>query len=171
MRRNVKSRLKRDFFLTVEESMKTELFEQISRLITPTLGPINGYLVDLNSRGEGGATVLEVFVDTDKGITADECAQVGRSLSAEILRQSIFSGRYRLEVSSPGLERPLKLERQFRKNIGRQVRIITNANSEPLIGRLEEVTETSLTLSTVEKQSLPLELKDIRETYVLPRFK
>jgi ribosome maturation factor RimP len=171
MRRNVKSRLKRDFFLTVEEAMKTELFEQISRFTTPILESIKGYLVDLNMRGEGGTTVLEVFVDTDKGITADECAEVSRSLSAEIERQSIFTGRYRIEVSSPGLERPLKLERQFRKNIGRQLRIITNANSEPLTGILEEVTETSLTLSTGEKQSVPLALKDIRETYVLPRFK
>jgi ribosome maturation factor RimP len=171
MRRNVKSRLKRDFFLTVEETMNTELFEKISTFTTPILEPIKGYLVDLNMRGEGGTTVLEVFVDTDKGITADECAEVSRSLSVEIERQSIFTGRYRIEVSSPGLERPLKLERQFRKNIGRQLRIITNANSEPLTGILEEVTETSLTLSTGEKESVPLVLKDIREAYVLPRFK
>ena len=171
MRRNVKSRLKRDFFLTVEDTMKTELFEQISKFTTPILEPISGYLVDLNTRGEGGTTVLEVFVDTDKGITADECAEVSRSVSAEIERQSIFTGRYRIEVSSPGLDRPLKLERQFRKNIGRQLRIITNADSKPLTGTLAEVTETSLTLSTGEKQSVPLALKDIRETYVLPRFK
>ena len=171
MRRNVKSRLKRDFFLTVEETMKTELFKQISRFTPPILEPIKGYLVDLNMRGKGGTTVLEVFVDTDNGITADECAEVSRSISVEIERQSIFAGRYRIEVSSPGLERPLKLERQFRKNIGRQLRIITNANSEPLTGILEEVTETSLTLSTGEKHSVPVALKDIRETYVLPRFK
>ena len=171
MRRNVKSRLKRDFFLTVEETMKTELFEQISRFTTPILEPIKGFLVDLNMRGEGGTTVLEVFVDTDNGITADECAEVSRRVSAEIERQSIFTGRYRIEVSSPGLERPLKLERQFRKNIGRQLRIVTNANSEPLTGILEVVTETSLTLSTREKHSVPVALKDIRETYVLPRFK
>jgi ribosome maturation factor RimP len=171
MRRNVKSRLKRDFFLTVEETMKIELFEQISRFTAPILEPIKGYLVDLNMRGEGGTTVLEVFVDTDKGITADECATVSRSLSVEIERQSIFTGRYRIEVSSPGLERPLKLERQFRKNIGRQLKIITIATSEPLTGILGEVTETSLTLLTGEKQTVPLALKDIRETYVLPRFK
>lgn len=171
MRRNVKSRLKRDFFLTVEETMKTELFEQISGFTTPFLEPIKGYLVDLNLRGEGATTVLEVFVDTDKGITADECAEVSRSLSAEIERQSIFTGRYRIEVSSPGLERPLKLERQFRKNIGRQLKIITNAHSEPLTGVLEGVTVASLTLSTGEKQSVSLALEDIRETYVLPRFK
>ena len=171
MRRNVKSRLKRDFFLTVEETMKTELFDRISTFTTPILEPINAYLVDLNMRGEGGTTVLEVFVDTDNGITADECALVSRSLSAEIERQNIFTGRYRIEVSSPGLDRPLKLERQFRKNIGRQLRIITNVTSEPLTGTLSEVTETSLTLSTGEKQSVPLALKDIRETYVLPRFK
>ncbi len=151
--------------------MKTELFEQISRFTTPILEQIKGYLVDLNMRGEGGTTVLEVFVDTDKGITADECAEVSRSLSVEIERQNIFTGRYRIEVSSPGLERPLKLERQFRKNIGRQLKIVTNTNSEPLTGILEEVTETSLTLSAGEKQSLPLALTDVREAYVLPRFK
>ena len=151
--------------------MKTELFEQISKFTTPILEPMNAYLVDLNTRGEGGTTVLEVFIDTDKGITADECAEVSRSVAAETERQGLFVGRYRIEVSSPGLERPLKLERQFRKNIGRQLKIFMNTNSEPLTGILEEVTETSLTLSTGEKQSVPLALKDIRETYVLPRFK
>ena len=155
----------------VEYLMKTELFGQISKSIAPTLESIGGYLVDLDTRGEVGTTVLEVFIDTDKGITADECAAVSRSLSTEIEKLNIFTGRYRIEVSSPGLERPLKLQRQFRKNIGRQLKIVTNANNESLTGILKEVTENSLTLLTGENNVVQLELNSIRETYVLPRFK
>ena len=173
MRRNVKSRLKRDFFLTVRETVKPELFEKISDIVTPLIEPLNGYLVDLTMRGEGGSSVVEIYIDTDEGITADQCAEISRGISAELDRHAVLTGRYRLEVSSPGLDRPLKLGRQFAKNIGRTLKVVSDANSETITvtGILEGVSGVSLTISTPDQRSISLSLADVREAYVLPQIK
>lgn len=85
------------------------------------------YLVELVFRNVNGSDHLEVYVDTDKGVTVEECAQLNRSLSEDIDAkpdlQRLLPNRLRLEVSSPGLSRPLKLARQFRKNVGRLLRV------------------------------------------------
>jgi ribosome maturation factor RimP len=153
--------------------MKPELFDKISAIVTSILGPMKGYLVDLNVRGESGSSVLEIYVDTDEGITADQCAVISRGLSLELDAQDILTGRYRLEVSSPGLDRPLKLGRQFAKNIGRTLRVISamNDGKAPVTGVLQDVTEASLTILTAEKRSVSLALLNVQEAYVLPELK
>jgi len=149
------------------------LIENIFEIAAAGLRDIGGYVVDVSVTGERGSSIVEVFVDTDQGITADQCAQVNRSVSSELERQNLISGRYRLEVSSPGLDRPLKLVRQFRKNIGRRFKIIAPVENQKTAteGILREASETTLTLITNEKQERFFALNDIQEAYVLPQFK
>ena len=153
--------------------MKPELFDKISAIVTSLLGPMKGFLVDMNVRGESGSSVLEIYVDTDEGITADQCAVISRGLSTELDIQDILNGRYRLEVSSPGLDRPLKLGRQFAKNIGRTLRVISAVTDgkAPITGVLQDVTDASLTLMTAEKHAVSLALTNVQEAYVLPEIK
>ena len=152
---------------------KMALIENIFEIAAAGLRDIGGYVVDVSVTGERGSSIVEVFVDTDQGITADQCAQVNRSVSSELERQNLISGRYRLEVSSPGLDRPLKLVRQFRKNIGRRFKIIAPVENQKTAteGILREASETTLTLITNEKQERSFALNDIQEAYVLPQFK
>jgi ribosome maturation factor RimP len=152
---------------------KMALIENIFEIAAAGLQDIGGYVVDVSVRGERGSSIVEVFVDTDQGITADQCAQVNRSVSSELERQNLISGRYRLEVSSPGLDRPLKLVRQFRKNIGRRFKIIAPVENQKTAteGILQEASETTLTLITNDKQERSFALNDIQEAYVLPQFK
>jgi len=156
-----------------KKSVKMALVEDISNLAASLLPSIDGYLVDVTIRGERGGSIVEVFVDTDRGITADECAKVNRHISSGIEEQNLIPGRYRLEVSSPGLERPLKLLRQYKKNIGRQVKIISSLGGQPTAaeGTLQAVSETTVTLATKEKQEKSFALDEIQEAYVLPQFK
>jgi ribosome maturation factor RimP len=156
-----------------KESLKMALIESISEIASTILQSIDGYLVDVNVRGERDGSIVEVYVDTDKGITADECAQVNRYVSSELEKQNLISGRYRLEVSSPGLDRPLTMVRQYKKNIGRQVKIVTSVDDQKnaVEGVLENVNDATLTLTTNEKQEKSFALNDIREAYVLPQFK
>jgi ribosome maturation factor RimP len=149
------------------------LIENISEIASTILQSIDGYLVDVKVRGERGGSIVELFVDTDKGVTADECAQVNRYVSSELEKQNLISGRYRLEVSSPGLDQPLKMVRQYKKNIGRQVKIVSSVDDQKsaMEGVLQDVNDTTLTLTTKEKQEKSFALNDIREAYVLPRFK
>ena len=149
------------------------LVEDISGMVEASLVAINGFLVDVNIRGEKGSSVIEIFVDTDKGITADECAQVSRSIASELDRRNMIAGRYRLEVSSPGLDRPMKSVRQLRKNVGRQVSITSAAagGNGPVEGTLQEVTDAAVTVVTKEKREQTFAVNEIREARVLPQFR
>ena len=153
--------------------MKSEQIDKISSLVTPLLQPLNAYLVEVSIRGERGSSVVEIFTDTDEGITADQCGEISRRLSEELDAHNLFAGRYRLEVSSPGLDRPMKLSRQYVKNIGREMKIVAAAggSAATVTGILQTATEDSLALLTSEKQTVVVAMKDVREAYVLPRIK
>ncbi len=82
-------------------------------------------LVDIEYKREGRQMVLRFFIDKTGGITLDDCAEVSRELSAVLDVEDIIPGKYVLEVSSPGLNRPLKKESDYLRYIGRLVKIRT----------------------------------------------
>lgn len=88
------------------------------------------FLVDIVLKGPVGAQKLLVLVDSDEGMTIDDCARISRDLSANLDDRSLFDTKYTLEVSSPGLDHPLKLKRQYFKNIGRQMKIFRTNNTQ-----------------------------------------
>jgi ribosome maturation factor RimP len=90
-------------------------------------------LVDLEFRREGRGWVLRLFIDQPGGVTLDDCAAVSRELGDQIDVEDLIPWRYTLEVSSPGLDRPLKKEEDFLKHIGKLIQLNTSA---PLEGRL-----------------------------------
>ena len=70
---------------------------------------------------------LKVFLDADKGVTIDTCISINRALYKKIEEDDLFpNGDFSLEVSSPGVDEPLKLHRQYKKNIGRNVEVVMN---------------------------------------------
>ena len=157
----------------VSESMKSEQIDKISEAAESALRLFDGYIVEVAVRGERGSSIVQVFIDTDEGVTADQCALVSRQLSTELDRLNIIPGRYRIEVSSPGLERPLKLPRQFKKNIGRQFKIVSRSESGTTTssGILKEVSPSSLTLATKDMELLTFALDGIEEAFVVPKMK
>ena len=153
--------------------MKTELIEKIAEMVQPVLQTFEGFLVDISISGERGTSIVEVFIDTDQGVTADQCALVSRTVASDLDTLNLIPGRYRLEVSSPGLDRPLKLSRQFRKNIGRRLRVVSQLENIPTeaSGTLEEVSATSLTLLIDNVGTVSFPLERIQEVYVIPQIK
>lgn len=152
--------------------MKPENIRRISQIVEPVLETMGAFLVDLRVQREHGTDVVQVFADTDKGITVDQCADVTRQVTTEISMLDFLPGRYRLEVSSPGLEHPLKLQRQFKKSVGRQLRIVSrgDAGDVTVTGTLRSVSETDLNLSTLDAQTKIFALRDVVEAYVLPQL-
>ena len=70
---------------------------------------------------------IKVFLDADNGITIDKCIKINRALYNQIEASNIFpNGDFSLEVSSPGVDEPLKLHRQYKKNIGRTIEVTMN---------------------------------------------
>ncbi len=115
------------------------------------------FLVDLKL---GINNKLEVFVDSDSQVTFEKCRKISRFLEEHIDREGWLSEKYVLEVSSPGISRPLKFLRQYHKNIGRKVEVSTEEGKQ--VGKLIAVTDENVTLEWVEKKKVGK--KRVKET-------
>ncbi len=105
------------FFLV---KIKRETIAEIAQAILPGY---TAYLVDVQVRGERGETLLQVLVDTDSGISIEHCAKISREIAGRIEELDLIQTRFRLEVSSPGLDRPLKVLQQYGTHTGRTVTV------------------------------------------------
>ena len=93
---------------------------------------------------------IKVFLDADTGLPIDRCVKINRQLYKFIEEAGMYpEGDFSLEVSSPGITEPLKMHRQYQKNIGRSVEIVLNDTSVKE-GVLQEVAEESITIETSE---------------------
>jgi ribosome maturation factor RimP len=112
--------------------------ERLSGVVGPYLEAENLELDDLNLLGGGGRRVLRVVVDSEDGVSLDRLAETSRGLSRLLDADADLQGPYRLEVTSPGLERRLRTPRHFVKSVNREVVIKVRAQdgTESLRGRL-----------------------------------
>lgn len=106
--------------------------EAVTRLIEPVLKDMGIELVDVEYLSEQGRWILRIYVDKQGGITVDDCARVSREIEDLIEVDDIFDQPYVLEVSSPGLNRPLKKERDFVRVQGEKIKV---RMQRPLNGR------------------------------------
>ncbi len=106
-------------FVTKAESYITK----VEQWLEPQLGPMGYELVDVEYVKEGGTWYLRVFVDKEGGISVDDCENVSRIMNEWLDREDFISDSYIFEVSSPGLGRPLKKEKDFVRNEGSPVEI------------------------------------------------
>ena len=91
--------------------------------VEPLLADMAIELVEIQYRREGLGWVLRFFIDKEGGVTIDDCAKVSREISAYLEVEDLLDHAYNLEVSSPGLERPLKKREDFTRYAGRLARI------------------------------------------------
>jgi ribosome maturation factor RimP len=104
---------------------KGAILRRVEGILGPLLESEGLSLVDVEYKGERGGWVLRVFIDREGEVTLDDCTQVSREFGQLLDVEDIIPTSYRLEVSSPGLDRPLKKEEDFVKYSGRRVRIKT----------------------------------------------
>ena len=112
---------------------------------------------------------IKVFLDADNGVTIEKCTKINRALYKHIEETGIFSdGNFSLEVSSPGVDEPLKLVRQYKKNISRKVEV-TLTDDTKREGTLVEVTEAEITLQ--QKQGTGKKAIDISTNILFNQIK
>jgi len=99
------------------------IIRQVESFVEPILADQGIELVDIEFRREGHGWVLRVYIDRPRGVTLDDCSTVSREISHYLEVEDPIDHAYHLEVSSPGLERPLKKERDFVRFAGRRARI------------------------------------------------
>lgn len=131
------------------------------------------FLVDLEIKGETGSPNITVFLDSEKdGVTIDQCAEISRKLVFLIESHDVIKGKFTVNVSSPGLSRPLVDPRQYAKNIGRKasVKVNTEGGVKTYKGTLVTVTDGSITLEADKGQQFNFALDEVIETKILPAF-
>jgi ribosome maturation factor RimP len=133
------------------------------------------FVVDVKLSGKKGFEKVVVFVDGDKGLNIDICAAITKSLSNELDMMNLFEGNYTLEVSSPGIDYPLTSERQYHKNLGRQLRV-DRKDGDILKCELLDTVESGITLlvekgKKQEKKDVFIPYSDIKKSKVLVTFK
>ena len=99
--------------------------DSVKELSETLLNSLSIELVDIEYRGEGRDKVLRIYIDKENGVTIDDCADISRELSVILDVNDVIPDRYTLEVSSPGLRRPLKKVEDFKRFIGKLVLIKT----------------------------------------------
>ncbi|MBD2702240.1 ribosome maturation factor RimP [Spirosoma sp. BT702] len=120
---------------------------KITDLVQPFLNNGQLYVVDCQVAGrQGGRLKVTILLDSDTGITIDECAEVSRKLGS-LMDESNFFGEkpFTLEVSSPGIDYPLTFARQFVRNIGRQL-VVTLTDGATRTGKLESASDEQIVL-------------------------
>ena len=153
-----------------------ELTVEIENLVEPLLEK-DQFLVNIIHKSGSGSGKLLVLVDSDTGLTIDDCARISRKLSIELENRDYFDSNYLLEVSSPGIDQPLQLIRQYLKNIGKKLRIHM-LDGQEIEGKLTDVQKDFIriekgTLSgkqKINKETLTVSFENIRLAKVLVSF-
>lgn len=154
-----------------------ELKQQVETLVENQLRDTQYFLVNTIISGLKSVPKITVWVDGENGIPIDTCAQISRRLGKELEDMDLIPSAYTLEVSSPGIDQPLKLFRQYKQHIGRKVKVhLQDGNTKT--GILEAIEEDKIILAEEKKskkkeeQNLKAEIAvtDIDKTFVLVSF-
>lgn len=143
-------------------------------LAEKTLKP-GQFLVDVVASSKN-LSKITVIIDGDHGVTIDDCGNVSRELSARLDEMDFGIGRYVLEVTTPGLDQPLKLRRQYAKNVGRNLKVHRRDKSI-LSGKLSRTDEQGIVLVQEVKEGrnrsekeLTITFDDIEKAFVTVSF-
>jgi ribosome maturation factor RimP len=147
--------------------MANETVKTVEGMVQAMLAGEQGYfLVDVRVKPTNN---VKVFIDGDQGISIEKCVQVNRALYKKFEETGLFpNGDFSLEVSSPGLDEPLKLHRQYKKNIGRQVELVLQDGSK-MEGRLLEVSEDGIIVEETRGRNKKKEV--INHTFLFDNIK
>lgn len=136
--------------------------EQVESILEPIINGIGYDLYDVIYAKEGKDYYLKIFIDKEDGIGIEDCEKVNEEINDVLDEKDLIPESYFLEVSSPGLERLIRKEKQFQKNIGKEilVKLYRPINKKrDFTGILKDFKDNKIALE-VEKEILEFELKD-----------
>lgn len=155
-----------------------DLAHNIQQLAESLLANDNLFIVEVSAVMKRKPGKILVVLDGDDGVSIEDCANLSRKLSEKLDELPEMDENYLLEVTTPGLDQPLKLYRQYKKNIGRVLKVKLKEENKPAEGTLTLVTESSITLSQksgkgkkAEDRDLIIPFESIDKTFVTVSFK
>ena len=156
-----------------------EILDRVQVIVVPILSTQGMELVEVEYRREGNGWVLRLYIDKEGGITVEDCSQVSQEVGRNLDVEDFISTPYTLEVSSPGLNRPLKSRRDFSKYRNHLIKLKTVdpiQNRRHFKGKLTGVSETwieievagevfQIPLSNVAKANLEIDQEVFRKEH------
>jgi len=145
---------------------------KIEELIRPGVEALGYELWGLDHQSQGRHTLLRVYIDSEKGIGVDDCAKVSHQISGVLDVEDPIAGEYNLEVSSPGMDRPLYTPEQYAQYIGSDINVrlrVPFDGRRKFLGRLTGIEDGDVVL-TVEEHEYLLPFDQIDKANVVPRF-
>ena len=133
---------------------RSESYEaKTEQLIQPLIDANNFELVDVEFVKEGSDWYLRVYIDKDGGITVDDCELISRAFNEILDREDYISEQYIFEVSSPGLMRPLKKEKDYKRSVGKLIDI-------KLYKPVDKCKEFTGVLDSYDKDTVTIKMDD-----------
>ena len=156
------------------EIFQMDAAEEIRKIAEGKLKDSSQFVVDVIVSSKRTPQKVTVVVDGDAGISIDDCADVSREVAKALDDSLVLTDSYVLEVTTPGLDQPLKLHRQYKKNIGRRMRI--KVSDKVVEGKLVGVSDSGVTIEQgdgkkIEKSVVELKFSEIDKSIVLVSFK
>lgn len=148
------------------------LRDRLIELLEPVVNAIGYELVLLEYSPRDGSGMLRLFIDAPDGITLDDCEKVSREVAATLDVEDVITQAYRLEISSPGLDRPLVKPEHYRRFKGEVARVQTLA---PIAGRrrfqgaILDATDDEVSIETADGP-ITIPLADIDKAKLVPNF-
>ncbi len=139
--------------------MEAQVLERVREMARGILEFAGMELVHLEMKREPGGWFLRLFIDKEGGVTVDDCSRVSRQLSVQLDLEDPIPQRYTLEVSSPGLDRPLYSDRDYARFAGRRIRLSTFAPVEGrrhFVGRLVGLAEGVVRLALEDEREIAI---------------
>jgi ribosome maturation factor RimP len=148
---------------------KADIAEQVRTIALPLLDSLGIELVELEYRKEGQGMTLRLFIDKPGGVMLDDCADVSRELSELLDVEEVIHSHYNLEVSSPGLNRPLTKTADYERYAGRLIKVRTfemvaddaGNRRKTFLGVLNGLRDGMVSLNLKEGQSASIPLDKI----------
>jgi ribosome maturation factor RimP len=151
---------------------KIPIYQLVIDLIEPTLQGSEIKLVDVEYKKIGKNWTLRVLIDKNQGVTVFDCQKLSREIEDLIEIHELIKDHYVLEVSSPGLDRPLKKESDFVRNKGKQIQVNTDSpinNSKINTGTIRDFSNSTLFLEN-KKDTLEIPLITIIQAKLIIEF-
>ncbi|MFH0873071.1 MAG: ribosome maturation factor RimP [bacterium] len=150
-----------------------EVVSQIKKVLIPTLNFFGVELVEVEYRLENRGWVLRLYIDKEGGVSLEDCRRVSEQVGDLLDVEDLIDREYRLEVSSPGLDRPLVQERDFVRFAGKRARIVTHdpiSRQRNFQGRILGVVEHKVLIEENTGDKVEIPYADIAKARLIPEF-
>lgn len=146
--------------------------DNLRNIVAPVVAAMGYELVGVEFHPQAGNNLLRVYIDQEQGVTLDDCEAISNQLSAVLDVEDPIQGRYTLEVSSPGLDRPLFEPEHFQRFAGHRARVqlaLPRDGRRRFTGELRGVEDGDVVL-VVDGQQVRLPLEEIEQARLVPEY-